>query len=353
MKHKILVINTGSTSTKVALFEDTKKIFSAEITHDPEELALQAAVDDQIAFRKQTIAAALSGKADLIGLSAVAARGGTFGRVKGGAYLVDESLLEACRNPITAHASNLSALIGQEIATEYGCRAYIYDAVCTDEVQAMARVTGLKGVERRVFSHTLNTRAAARAQAEKMGRPYEELNFIVAHLGGGISVNVHQKGRIIDLVADDDGAMSPERCGRINALTVAKLCFSGKYDAAQMTKKLKGGSGLWDHLGVTDLRIVEKMIERGDKNAAFILDVFGYQLSKDIASLAAVLEGNVDCIILTGGCAHSKRLTEHISRRVSFIAPVAVMAGTWEMEALAKGVIRVLDGKEEAKKYIP
>ena len=353
MNYRILVINTGSTSTKVSLFEGETEVLKAEVSHDPEELKALKDTDEQIRFRKKTIDEALACEGfDAADLDAVAARGGTFGCVKGGAYIIDEALKDACRHPATAHASNLSALLAAEYAGEAGCSAYIYDAVCTDEVEDIARYTGLKGIERRVFSHTLNTRAVAIAQAEKLGRRYDECNFIVAHLGGGMSINVHRKGRIVDLVSDDDGAMSPERAGKINTITLTKLAFSGKYrDAQELTGKLKGGSGLLDYLGTTDMRTIGKMIEEGNEDAAFIVGVMAYQISKDICSLAAVLEGNIDGIILTGGCSYSKYVTESVVRRVSFLAPVTVIPGAMEMEALARGVTRVLNGEEEAKNY--
>lgn len=356
MERKILVINTGSTSTKIAIFHDGAEIFRDDVSHDPGQLQKLETIDDQVRFRKRVIGDSLQKhRINLQGLSAIAARGGTFGSVKGGAYIVDKSLTEACRHPETRHASNLSALIAQEYADEYGCDAYIYDAVCTDEVEPAARMTGIKGVERRVFSHTLNTRAVAIKEAEAMGKKYEECNFIVAHLGGGMSINVHHHGKIVDLVSDDDGAMSPERCGRINAITMARICFSGKYRTEnEMIRKLKGGSGLLDYLGVTDMRVIGKMIEDGDEYASEIIQCMAYQayqVSKDISSLAAVVEGRVDRIILTGGCAYSSYLTEPISRRVSFIAPVSIMPGSMEMEAIARGVERVLDGQEKFRRY--
>jgi len=349
---KIFVINVGSTSTKIALFEDMEKRYERNVEHQAEELKKMASLTEQLPFRKRAVEQALAEDCvSLQGLTAVAARGGTFGLAEGGAYLVEEKLLEACRHPVTDHPSNLSAILGHEIAEQYGCRAYIYDAVCTCEVTDMARMTGLKDVKRRPFSHVLNTRAAARKLAEQQGRRYEDMNFIVAHLGGGISINVHDHGKIVDLVCDDDGPMSPERAGRLNTLAVIKLCFAEGAGKEEIIRRVKGRSGLLEHLGSSDLREAERRKESGDEQAAFLLETMAYQISKFIAELAPVVNGQVDAIILTGGAANSRTLTEGIIRRVAFLAPVTVMPGAMEMEALAGGIGRVLDGQEEAKIY--
>lgn len=350
MREQIFVVNTGSTSTKIALYRGEEEVYARELIHPVEELKRFQDLTDQLPYRREAIDAALrEDGVDLSGLSAVAARGGTFGFARGGAYLVEGHLLEACRHPITGHPSNLSALLGYDLARQAGCSAYIYDAVCVNEVTDLARVTGLKDIRRRPFSHVLNTRAMAMAQAEKLGKRYEELNFIVAHLGGGISINVHDHGRIVDLVCDDEGPMSPERAGRLNTKALIDLCFSGEYDKAAIMRRTKGAGGLMDHLGTSDLREVERRIEAGDEYAAFVLEAMGYQIAKDIAALSAVVYGRVDQIILTGGAAHCKRLVEPVRERVAHIAPVAVIPGAIEMLALARGVGRVLRGEEQAK----
>lgn len=350
MAYKIFIINTGSTSTKLALYEGDSEVWSADVTHSADELKNYPALLDQLPYRKAAITAALeTDDVDLSGLSAVAARGGTFGFAKGGAYLVEENLMAACRNPITNHPSNLSALLAQELAAQHGCRAYIYDAVCTNEVPDITRITGLKGVLRRPFSHVLNTRAVAREVAEKAGRNYADMNFIVAHLGGGISINVHQHGQIVDLLSDDEGPMSPERAGRLNGKSYVDLCFSGEYDKKSMMRRIKGVGGLIDHLGTSDMREVEARIAAGDQYAAQVLEAMAYQIAKGIASLSAVVPEGVDYIILTGGCAHSKALTDQIIPRVRFLAPIIIKPGAMEMTALARGITRVLDGQEEAK----
>ena len=260
-------------------------------------------------------------------------------------------LLEACRNPVTNHPSNLSAIIAREIADAHHCEAYIYDAVCVNEVEDIARVTGLADVKRRPFSHVLNTRATARDMAREMGGKYEDMNFIVAHLGGGISINLHRHGRIVDICSDDEGPMSPERAGKLNGKSYVDLCYSGKWSKGEMMKRIKGAGGLVSHLGTASLIEAEEMIDRGDEHADFILSAMAYQIAKEIGALATVAKGRVDCIILTGGCAYSKRLTERVAERVAFIAPVRVVPGSKEMEALCEGVTRVLDGAESYHIY--
>lgn len=349
MSQRIFVINTGSTSTKIALFEGKQPAFEAELPHSAQELRQFAGLTEQLPFRRAAIEGALAQAGlSLSGLCAVAARGGTFGYAKGGAYLVEEHLLAGCHNPITNHPSNLSAILAHGFAQAAGCQAYIYDAVCVTEVADIARVTGLHEIKRRPFSHVLNTRAVARRVAAELGKPYETLNFIVAHLGGGISINVHSQGKIVDLVCDDEGPMSPERAGRLNGKALVDLCFSGQYDKSAMMRRLRGSGGLVDHLGTSDLREVLRRIAEGDEHAAFVLDAMGYQIAKDIAALSAVVGGRVDRIILTGGGAHCQRLTAQITERVSFLAQVTVIPGAMEMQALAEGVLRVLDGIEQA-----
>lgn len=350
--YRILVINTGSTSTKIAVFDKGKNVFEENIEHPVEQLKGCGSMLDQYPLRYEAIMNCLKERNLLIaGFDAVAARGGTFGMAKGGAYLVEEKLLAACRKPVTNHPSNLSALIAYDIAQGCGCKAYIYDAVCVNEVEDIARVTGLKDVKRRPFSHVLNTRATARDVAAELGKPYEELNFIVAHLGGGISINLHCHGRIVDLCCDDDGPMSPERAGKLNGKSYVDMCYCGQYSKDEMMKRIKGMGGLVSHLGTSSLIEAEKRISQGDTYADFILDAMAYQISKEIGALSTVVCGQVDRIILTGGCAHSKLLTQRVKSRVEFLAPVVIVPGAKEMEALYQGVSRVLDKTESCRIY--
>lgn len=345
--YRILVINTGSTSTKVAFFEGGRKQAEEEILHSAEDLKHCTTLNDQYPLRKDAVYAFLTkNRIGVSTLDAVAARGGTFGYAKGGAYIVDKALIDACLHPITNHPSNLSAVIASDIAAKAGCQAYIYDAVCVCEVEDIARVTGLAEIKRKPFSHVLNTRATARDVAASMGKKYEDLNFIVAHLGGGISINLHRHGRIVDVCSDDDGPMSPERAGKLNGKSYVDLCYSGQYTKEEMMKHIKGRGGLVSHLGTSSLIEVEKRIDNGDSHALFILQAMAYQIAKEIGALATVTQGQIDRIILTGGCAHSERLTGEIKDRVSFIAPVVIIPGSKEMEALCEGITRVLDGTE-------
>lgn len=343
----MLVINTGSTSTKITVFVGENKVLDENIEHPVDKLKSCATLAEQYPFRLSAIKRCLSdgGQSDC-SFDAIAARGGTFGLAEGGAYLVEENLLDACRNPVTNHPSNLSAILADYFARASGCNAYIYDAVCVNEVDDIARVTGLADVKRRPFSHVLNTRATARDVAERMGQKYEDMSFVVTHLGGGISINLHQKGRIIDLCSDDEGPMSPERAGKLNGKSYIELCYSGKYTKAEMMKHIKGEGGLVSHLGTSSLIRVEEMIKSGDEHADFILDAMSYQISKEIGALATVVAGDVDFIILTGGCAYCKMLTDRITERVSFLAPVVVVPGEKEMQALREGITRVLIGEE-------
>ena len=350
--YKILVINPGSASTKIAVYQNEDEAFSRNIEHSVEELGKCETLYDQYIFRKSLILSVLKKEGiELQEIDAIAARGGTFGKVEGGAYLINEELVEACKHPKTNHASNLAAIIAYDLAKQLGINSYIYDAVCVDETEKIANISGLKGVSRKTNSHVLNTRAACRQIAEDVGKKYEELNFVVAHLGGGLSVNVHRKGRIIDVISDDDGPMSPERAGRINSVKLAELCYSGEFKKSEMMKMLKGAGGLVSHLGTNSAVEVEKKIADGDTYAKEVYEAMAYQIAKGIGELATTVNGEVDYVIITGGIAYSKMMTDMISERVSYIAPVKIVPGAKEMEALARGITRVLEGKENAKNF--
>jgi butyrate kinase len=254
--------------------------------------------------------------------------------------------------PIMEHASNLAAPIAYGIAKKVGIPSYIYDCVMADELPDIARISGMPDIPRTSSSHVLNTRAMAIKAANNRGMKYEKMNIIVAHLGGGISINVHEKGRIIDLVSDDEGPFSPERAGRVPCRDLINLCYSGKFDKKTMQRKLRGNGGLRAYLNTIDAREVEQMIEEGNEEAKLVYEAMAYQIAKGIGELATVIEGNVDAIILTGGIAYSKMLTDWIVKRVKFIAPVEILAGENEMESLAFGALRVLRGEESARQYI-
>jgi len=353
VSYKILAINPGSTSTKIAIYEDERELFTATLDHPVEEIEKYDNIQDQFEMRKDVVLSFLKEKGFNINeLSAVVGRGGMLPPVKSGAYEVNELMLKTLKEkPYMEHASNLGAPIAYEIAKVAGVKAYIYDSVRTDELNDIARISGMPDIPRTSTSHVLNTRAMAIKLAKKMGKKYEDMNFIVAHLGGGISINVHQKGQIVDLISDDEGPFSPESAGRVPCRKLIELCYSGKFDKRTMLKKLRGNGGIKAYLGIIDAREVEKLIEKGDEKARLIYEAMAYQVAKGIGELATVVEGKVDFIILTGGIAYSKMLTNWIKKRVEFIAPVEIMPGENEMESLAYGILRVLRGEEKSRVY--
>jgi len=353
MLYKIFVINTGSTSTKIALYENEREIFTKSLSHPDELINKFDDVQDQLHMRLQFVRSYLDEKGfDIKELSCVVARGGMLLPVKSGAYIINDIMLDRVENrPVMEHASNLAAPIGYDIAKEAGVPSYIYDSVMTDEFTDIARISGMPDILRASTSHVLNTRAMAIKYAESTDKKYEDLNIIVAHLGGGISINLHHKGRIIDLVSDDEGPFSPERAGRVPCRELINLCYSGKFDRKTMQRKLRGNGGLKAYLNTVDAREVEKMIDEGNEYAKLIYEAMAYQIAKGIGELATVAEGKVDVVILTGGIAYSKMLTSWIKNRVSFIADVEIMPGENEMEALAYGALRVMRGEETAKEY--
>lgn len=349
---RILAINPGSTSTKVALYYNKQAIIVETLDHPVKELQRYEHVQEQFDFRKEVILNLLKAKGiSLESLDAVVGRGGLLPPVKSGAYLVNEVMVDRLKNrPVVEHASNLGALIAYEIAQENGIQAYIYDSVAVDELTDIARISGMPAISRPSYSHALNARATAYKAAEKFGKKYDEMNMIVAHLGGGISISVHQKGRMIDLNGDE-GPFSPERAGSVPCSELIDLCYSGQYDRKTMKKMFRGNGGLVAYLGTVDAREIENMIEQGNHKAALIYEAMAYQVAKAIGELSTVLKGKVDVIVLTGGIAYSKMITDWITERVLFIAPVEVMAGENELESLAFGTLRVLNGEEKAKIY--
>ncbi|MBQ0005445.1 MAG: butyrate kinase [Clostridiales bacterium] len=352
MAYNILVINPGATSTKIAWYEDTTQIFEKNIMHSIEELAQYPEKAEQMVYRKELILKTLEEEGvDMSKLSAVACRGGTFGGLIGGAYLVDDALIEKCMEPSATHPSSWAAVMGRDIAEKYGVNAYIYDAVGSDETTRLAHLTGIKGLYRKNRTHSLNTRAVCKKAAADMGINYADGNFIAVHLGGGSSINVHSGGKIIDCIATEEGPMSTERSGSIHYVDIIKMAYSGEYTQKELTKYLIGGTGLKSLLGTNDMREVEKRIAEGDEWAAEVVDFWSYQIAKYVAYMASVVYGKVDKIVVTGGAAYSQSLTSKIIERCQWMAPVQVIPGALEMEALATGIKAVLDGEEEAKLY--
>ena len=352
--YKILSVNPGSTSTKIAVYENEKELFQKKVEHDAAELSHYQTMVDQFQMRKQAIMACLEEeKFALTDLSAVAGRGGKLPPLKQGAYLVNRDMIDfLTHRPIDDHASNLGALISYEIANLLNIPSYIYDAVVVDELEEIARFPGVPQMTRRASCHVLNMRAVAIKTAKEMNRKLQDLNIVVSHLGGGITATVISGGRMIDVLTDEEGAFSPERAGRVPCRQLVDLCFSGKYDRNSATKLMRGKGGLVAYLGTNKALEVENKIKNGDKNAELIYKAMAYQTAKGIGELATVVNGNVDVIILTGAVAHSKMMTDWITERVKFIAPVTIVAGENELEALAFGVLRVLKGEETAHEFI-
>ncbi len=354
-RYTFLVINPGSTSTKISIFENDKETMTETTNHSSEEIHAYKEIYDQFDFRKELIMKKLAEKnIDLSGFSAVIARGGNMKPVVGGTYQVNEEMLKDLRIGVMGqHASNLGGGLAYSIAQELGLKAYVVDPVVVDEFEPLARISGTALIARKSKDHPLNQKAVARAAAAEMGGKYEDYNFIIAHLGGGISVGTHKKGRMIDVnnALDGDGPMSPERCGGIPFGTLMDLCYSGEYTKQELRKKFVGGGGLVSYLGTNDGREVGRRIKEGDDYARLIYEAMAYQISKEIAGSSAVLKGDVDAILLTGGLAYDGMLMDWIEERVGFIAPVKVFPGEREMEALASGVLRVLENREYLQCY--
>lgn len=349
----ILVINLGSTSTKVALYNGEKELNCETIEHSTGELSELSCDSDQLDFRKNVVEDYLKkNNIKISQLSAIAARGGVIGEMESGAYQIDEKFVEACRKTLVPHVSNLTPIIAYELVAEVGIKAYTYDMVCgcgtPEEIFTFSGVPELK----RVFlTHVLNSRAVCFEQARKAGKQIQDTTYIAVHMGGGITTNLIEGGRIKDIVADDEGTFSPERSGGVPCRQLVKLCFSGKYSEKEVQGMLKGKGGIVAYLGTNDFKEIKKEVSEGNKEAELICRAMSMQIAKDIGSLATVVEGRLDGIILTGGLAHSSLLTDDIVRRVSFIAPVSLIPGTFEMQALAFGILRVLNGQEEAHLY--
>lgn len=348
MSFSILAINPGSTSTKIALYEDEALLFFEQAEHSDEDFAGFSDILEQLDFRLEVIHSILAKhQADLSKLSAVVGRGGILPPVNAGGYLVNEKLKSVILSGnLSPHASNLGALLADRIAAPLHIPAYIYDSVSSHEFLEIAMITGIPEYQRHSQCHVLNSKAMGRKTAAKHGKRYEDLNLIVAHLGGGISISVHEKGRIVDAISDDAGPFSPERTGSLPLLYIVDLCYSGQYTKKEMVRKIRGMGGIKAHLGTHDCRLVEKMISEGSEKAKLVYEAEAYQIAKGIGELAPVLNGKIDYIILTGGMANSKMMTEMISERVQYIAPVEIMPGEVEMEALAFGALRLLRGEE-------
>ena len=353
---KILVINPGSTSTKIAFYENDRSIFIKNISHSAEELRMYNKISDQYEFRKNIILGTIreNGVA-LSEISAIVGRGGNMKPVEGGTYRVNSAMIEDLKIGVLGqHASNLGAIIAHSIASELAIISYVVDPVVVDELDEYARISGIPEIIRKSKDHPLNQKAAARLAADELGGKYCDYNFVVAHLGGGVSIGTHNKGKIIDInnALDGDGPFSPERSGGVPAGSLVDMCFSGKYTKEEIKRKITGGGGLAAYLGTNDGREIQKRIGDGDGYAKLIYETMAYQISKEIGAAAAVLKGEVDSVILTGGLAYDNIFVSWIIERVKFIAPVKIYPGENEMDAMAQGLLRVLRGEEDLKVYV-
>ena len=353
MSIKQLIINPGSTSTKIAVYEDEFPIFTKSILHTNHDLAPYPHLNDQLDYRVALVRSALAQEhLNLSTLSGVMGRGGIIPSVTTGGYVVDNALLDCLRNhPYFDHASNLGGMMAHAFDEPLGIPAYIYDAVTSDELLPEAKVTGFKEVTRSSFCHVLNSRATCRKYAQTMGRTYADMNLIVAHLGGGISISAHSHGRIIDSVSDDAGPFSPDRAGSTNMLYVLDMCYSGKYTKADMQKKLRGSGGMSALLGTHDCQEIEARIRAGDEYAALIYKAEALQIAKGVGIMLGCFTELIDGVILTGGLANSKMLTDMVIGYLHHMTRIIVLPGENEMEALALGGLRILNKTEHAKNY--
>ncbi len=350
---KLLIINPGSTSTKIAVYDGEDQMFVESISHSAEQIAKYDALVDQFEFRKELVLESMKNHGvDPKDLTAIVARGGLLPPVEAGAYEVNEDMVWQLRfKPEHEHASNLGALIAYAISQELGIKSYIYDGVTVDEMLPILRVVGFPEMRRKGMGHNLNMRAAAMRYAREHNKAYKDCNLIVVHLGGGISVSLHTDGKVADIINDEDGPFAPERAGALPLFQVIDMMTSGKYDHKSAMKRVKTQGGIVAHLGTNDTREVEKMIADGDEHAKFIYEAMAMSVARNIAREAPVVKGNVEAIILTGGIAYSEMFTSMVRELVEFLAPVIVYPGENEMQSLALGGLRVLRGEEEAKVF--
>jgi butyrate kinase len=356
MAVNILVINPGAGSTRVALFKDDKSVFEDNLRHNPDELLKFPKIIDQYEFRRDKILELLRAKKiGLESLNAVVGRGGPFKPLSSGTYLVNDVLIQDIKsgNYQSEHPSLLGVMIAEEIADQLNIEAYFVDPVSVDEFWDLSRISGWKEIKRKALSHALNVRMVAKKTAQKLNKPYKECNFIIVHLGTGITVAAHLKGKQVDSSnANEDGPFSPQRTGALPTIPLAKLCFSEGYQYEDIRMKLNREGGLLSYLGTDDIQEVEKRIARGDREAEFVYNAMIYQIAKEVGAYAVVLKGKIDAIIITGGIAHSEKFVSQLKVWISFLCPeFFVFPGEGEMEALALGVLRVLRGEERAKTY--
>ena len=355
MAVKSLIINPGSTSTKIGVFEDETLLFEETLRHSTEEIAQFEKIVDQKDFRRGIIENLLKEKNfDINSLDMVVGRGGMLKPIPGGTYAVTDDLLEDLKIGVQGpHASNLGGILAREIGDSIGKPSYIVDPVVVDELDPISRYSGVPELPRTSVFHALNQKAVAKRYAKESGKAYDTLNLIVVHMGGGVSVGAHKMGKVVDVfnALDGDGAFSPERAGAVPSGALIKMCFSGQYTQQEIYKKIVGGGGFNAYCGTNDMRNVEKMVSEGDKKAEEVREAFIAQVAKDIGAMACVLNGKVDQIIMTAGIAYDKAVTTGLKERAGWIAPVTVYPGEDELMALVQGGLRVLNGEEKPMVY--
>lgn len=355
MAVKSLIINPGSTSTKIGVFEDETLLFEETLRHSTEEIAQYASIVDQKDFRKNIIINLLKEKDfDIHSLNMVVGRGGMLKPIPGGTYAVSDDLLEDLKiGKQGQHASNLGGILAREIGDSIGVPSYIVDPVVVDELEPVSRYSGVPELPRTSVFHALNQKAVAKRYAKEVGKAYSDLNLVVVHMGGGVSVGAHKLGKVVDVfnALDGDGAFSPERAGAVPSGALIKMCFSGKYTEKEVYKKIVGNGGFNAYCGTNDMRDVEKMVDNGDAKVTEIRDAFITQVAKDIGSMACVLNGKVDQIIVTGGIAYDKGVVSGLKEKAEWIAPMTIYPGEDELLALVQGGLRVLNGEEAAMTY--
>lgn len=351
---RIFVINPGCTSTKVAVYEDDKAVWTSDGLHSQEEIEKFMTVNEQYEYRKDFVLNLLKEAGIPLKFDAVIGRGGLLKPLKGGVYAINEQMKEDLWNARHQHVCNLGSLIADEIARQCHCPAFMADPVVVDEMMTRARYTGLPFIKRESIFHALNAKAVARMHAHSVGKNYEDMNIVVAHLGGGICVSAHHKGKVIDVnnALNGEGPIAPERSGTLPADQLVRLCFSGKYTQAQIMKMLAGYGGCYALLGIKDMKEISTRAERGEEPYHEVLEAMLYTVSKQIGAMAVALWGKVDAIILTGGIAYSKYCVEEIKSQVDFLAPVVVMPGEGEMKSLAYNALGALNGELPIQEYV-
>ena len=354
MDFLVLAINPGSTSTKIALYKNETEIFNVSIDHPNSEVEKFEKLLDQLPMRRTLVLDTLREQGyKPQDINCVMGRGGLLPPVKTGGYRVNQKMLDLILNErIPNHASNLGAVLAAEVASISGVDAYIYDAVSASEFPPVAQVTGMKEIMRKSFYHVLNSRAVAMKYAKNIGKHYKDINLIVAHLGGGITMGAHQRGLIVESLSDDNGPFAPERAGSVPLLDIIELCYSGLFTKEEMIKKVRGMGGLRDLLGTSDGRKIAQMVAAGDQHAALVMEAQAYQIAKGIALVSPPLMGDIDAIILTGGLANDRLIVSRVEAYVSHMAPdFIVMPGEHEMEALALGGLRILQKLESVNEF--